>query len=105
MPDPNAAAELHARLQTRALVDLTGELRAIRKASEDQTREIGLLRSENAAFRTELAAQTRAGFMAWADRNPWPAALLIIAVLLGLSGQLPLLSQLVPLGVTHASGS
>lgn len=105
MPDPNAAAELHARLQTRALVDLTGELRAIRKSSEDQTREIGLLRSENATFRAELAAQNRAGFLAWADRNPWPALILVLAILLGLAGQLPLLSQIVPLGVSHASGS
>ena len=98
MADPNAAADLHAHLQTRAVLDLAAEVRGLRS-------EVSLLRTENTTFRAEISAQNRAGFMAWADRNPWPATALIIAVLLGLAGQLPLLSQLVPLGVSHASGS
>tara|TARA_R110000868_G_scaffold129642_3_gene338722 strand:- start:933 stop:1241 length:309 start_codon:yes stop_codon:yes gene_type:complete len=102
MADP---AELHARLVSRAIADLSADqrdLRAVvvasRLAEESTARELSALRSE-------MAAQTRSGFIAWADRNPWPAALLIIAILLGLSGQLSLLSQIVPLGAVHATGT
>ena len=95
----NDPAELHARLQTRALVDMAAEQRASGKKTEDLTREITALRSD-------MAAQHRAGLVSWADRNPWPAAFLVVAILLGLAGQLPILSQLLPLaGSAHAAGS
>lgn len=102
----NDPAELHARLQTRALVDMAAEQRAAGKKTEDLTREITALRSDIGALRADMAAQHRAGLVSWADRNPWPAAFLVVAILLGLAGQLPILSQLLPLaGNAHATGS